>query len=54
MSVIDNLEGMLSGLEASISHLFSANEARFLLTLKNCQEPVQVVRFRAEEALNTP
>ncbi len=54
MSFSDNLGGLLSGLGSSGSGLFSADEARFLLTVKNCREEVQVLRFSAEEALSTP
>jgi type VI secretion system secreted protein VgrG len=33
---------------------FNANEARFLLTLPACSGQVQVLRFSAQDALNTP
>ena len=53
MSFIDNLGGLVSDLGASVGGLFSANESRFLLTIKNSREEVQVLRFNAEEALST-
>ena len=54
MSLIDNPGRVLSRLSSSASHLFSSNEPCFFLSLKNCQEEIQVLRFTAQEALSTP
>jgi type VI secretion system secreted protein VgrG len=51
MSVLDSLSEAISSVGRS---LFSANEPRFLLELAGYREPVQVLRFSGQEALNVP
>ncbi len=54
MPLIDNPGSVLSSLSSSVSRLFSSNKLRFFLSLENCQEETQVLRFTAQEALSTP